>query len=95
VNVWDTLPLVVPVAHIWYFRSLPNKIGYLLGLPTKKLDMIIYYERYVVLMRVRPMLKRQLLIYDFLTEEEYFDILRNFQKKINTWMKTDPKQIHS
>ena len=40
--------LVVPVAHIWYFRSLPNKIGYLLGLPTKKLDMIIYYERYVV-----------------------------------------------
>ena len=41
--------LVVPVAHIWYFRSLPNKIGYLLGLPTKKLDMIIYYERYVVI----------------------------------------------
>ncbi|NHW58995.1 hypothetical protein HA378_27915, partial [Escherichia coli] len=40
--------LVVPVAHIWYFRSLPNKIGYLLGLPSKKLDMIIYYERYVV-----------------------------------------------
>ena len=41
--------LVVPVAHIWYFRSLPNKIGYLLGLPSKKLDMIIYYERYVVI----------------------------------------------
>src|ERR1043166_7629581 len=41
--------LVVPVAHIWYFRSLPNKIGYLLGLPTKKLDMIIYYERYAVI----------------------------------------------
>ena len=44
-----TLILVVPVAHIWYFRSLPNKIGYLLGLPSKKLDMIIYYERYVVI----------------------------------------------
>ena len=43
------IELVVPVAHIWYFRSLPNKIGYLLGLPTKKLDSIIYYERYVVI----------------------------------------------
>jgi len=41
--------LVVPVAHIWYFRTLPNKIGYLLGLPSKKLDMIIYYEKYVVI----------------------------------------------
>ena len=45
------IQLVVPVAHIWYFRSLPNKIGYLLGIPTKKLDMIIYYERYVVIQR--------------------------------------------
>jgi DNA-directed RNA polymerase subunit beta' len=43
--------LVVPVAHIWYFKSLPNKIGYLLGLPSKKLDMIIYYERYVVIIQ--------------------------------------------
>ena len=43
------ISLVVPVAHIWYFKSLPNKIGYLLGLPTKKLDQIIYYERYVVI----------------------------------------------
>ena len=43
------IQLVVPVAHIWYFRSLPNKIGYLLGMPTKKLDSIIYYERYVVI----------------------------------------------
>ena len=43
------ISLVVPVAHIWYFKSLPNKIGYLLGLPTKKLDSIIYYERYVVI----------------------------------------------
>ena len=46
--------LVVPVAHIWYFRSLPNKIGYLLGLPSKKLDMIIYYERYIV---INPVLR--------------------------------------
>ena len=43
------ISLVVPVAHIWYFKSLPNKIGYLLGLPSKKLDTIIYYERYVVI----------------------------------------------
>ena len=43
------IQLVVPVAHIWYFRSLPNKIGYLLGLPTKKLDSVIYYERYIVI----------------------------------------------
>ncbi|MFN5653076.1 MAG: DNA-directed RNA polymerase subunit beta', partial [Flavobacteriia bacterium] len=72
------ISLVVPVAHIWYFRSLPNKIGYLLGLPTKKLDQIIYYERYVVIQagavtgtdkwaNVKKM--------DFLTEEEYLDML--------------------
>ena len=43
------IELVVPVAHIWYFRSLPNKIGYLLGLPTKKLDTVVYYEKYIVI----------------------------------------------
>ncbi|HET8886164.1 MAG TPA: DNA-directed RNA polymerase subunit beta' [Salinimicrobium sp.] len=69
--------LVVPVAHIWYFRSLPNKIGYLLGLPSKKLDMIIYYERYVV---IQPGIAKNvdgspLHQMDFLTEEEYLDIL--------------------
>jgi len=69
--------LVVPVAHIWYFRSLPNKIGYLLGLPSKKLDMIIYYERYVVIQagiakneEGEPLKKM-----DFLTEEEYLNVL--------------------
>jgi len=68
--------LVVPVAHIWYFRSLPNKMGYLLGLPSKKLDMIIYYERYVV---IQPGIAKNaegepLQKMDFLTEEEYLDI---------------------
>ncbi|WP_299107042.1 DNA-directed RNA polymerase subunit beta' [uncultured Tenacibaculum sp.] len=68
--------LVVPVAHIWYFRSLPNKMGYLLGLPSKKLDMIIYYERYVV---IQPGIAKNaegepLQRMDFLTEEEYLDI---------------------
>ena len=71
--------LVVPVAHIWYFRSLPNKIGYLLGLPSKKLDMIIYYERYVV---IQPGLAlnaegESVAKMDFLTEEEYLNILES------------------
>jgi len=79
------IELVVPVAHIWYFRSLPNKIGYLLGLPTKKLDAIIYYERYVVIqpgvLEGRknadgdPILGSQK--FDLLSEEEYNDILDN------------------
>ena len=68
------IQLVVPVAHIWYFRSLPNKIGALLGLQTKKLDMIIYYERYVVV-NPGPKEAEGLKYLDFLTEEEYFDIL--------------------
>ena len=68
------IELVVPVIHIWYFKSLPNKIGYLLGLPTKKLDQIIYYERYIV---IQPGLKEEdgLNKLDFLTEDEYLDIL--------------------
>ena len=79
------IELVVPVAHIWYFRSLPNKIGYLLGLPTKKLDAIIYYERYVVIQpgplegrkdaEGNPLLGSQK--FDLLSEEEYNDILDN------------------
>ena len=78
------IELVVPVAHIWYFRSLPNKIGYLLGLPTKKLDAIIYYERYVVIqpgaMAGRQNEEGDVLgsnVYDLLTEDEYNDILDN------------------
>ena len=66
------IELVVPVAHIWYFRSLPNKIGYLLGLPTKKLDAIIYYEKYVV---IQPGVRTDLAEGDLLSEEEYLDIL--------------------
>lgn len=68
------IELVVPVAHIWYFKSLPNKIGYLLGLPTKKLDQIIYYERYAV---IQPGVKEAdgIAAMDFLTEDEYLDIL--------------------
>ncbi|MFM7301508.1 MAG: DNA-directed RNA polymerase subunit beta', partial [Crocinitomicaceae bacterium] len=82
------ISLVVPVAHIWYFRSLPNKIGYLLGLPTKKLDQIIYYERYVV---INPGSSSQiegvnLKKMDFLTEEEYLDIIDNPLLKDNHYL---------
>jgi DNA-directed RNA polymerase subunit beta' len=69
--------LVVPIAHIWYFRSLPNKIGYILGLPSKKLDMIIYYERYVVIQAgiAKNGEGESVQRLDFLTEEEYLNIL--------------------
>ena len=73
------ISLVVPVVHIWYFKSLPNKVGYLLGLPTKKLDSIIYFERYVV---INPGVKRNdgVKYLDFLTEEEYIDIKESLPK---------------
>ncbi len=82
--------LVVPVAHIWYFRSMPNKIGYLLGLPTKKLDSIIYYERYVV---INPGVKEQdgVKYMDFLTEEEYLDIMDSLPKE-NQYLEDDDPQ---
>ena len=77
------IELVVPVAHIWYFRSLPNKIGYLLGLPTKKLDAIIYYERYVVIQPGAMAGKKDSEgndaigsnVYDLLSEDEYNEIV--------------------
>lgn len=74
------IKLEVPVAHIWYFKTLPNKIGYLLGVPSKKMDSIIYYERYVV---IQPGIKaadgvNQL---DFLSEEEYLTILDTLPKE--------------
>jgi DNA-directed RNA polymerase subunit beta' len=81
------ISLVVPVAHIWYFRSLPNKIGYLLGLPTKKLDSIIYYERYVV---INPGVKEKdgINYLDFLSEEEYLDIIESLPKE-NQYLDND------
>ncbi len=86
------IQLVVPVAHIWYFRSLPNKIGYLLGLPTKKLDSIIYYERYVV---IQPGVKAEDGVnkYDMLSEEEYLDILDSLPKDNQLLEDTDPNKF--
>ncbi len=74
------ISLVVPVAHIWYFRSLPNKIGALLGIPTKKLDAIIYYERYIVIQGGALEGKelsdgRKVTKLEFLSEEEYLDLM--------------------
>jgi len=82
--------LVVPVAHIWYFRSLPNKIGYLLGLPTKKLDMVIYYERYVV---IQPGSASNANYLDLLTEEEYLDIQDSLPKENQMLDDNDPNKF--
>ncbi len=87
--------LVVPVAHIWYFRSLPNKIGYILGVPSKKLDMIIYYERYVVIqtgVATRPD-GEPLNKMDFLTEEEYLDIMDELPVENQYLEDTDPNKF--
>ncbi|MDP4600535.1 MAG: DNA-directed RNA polymerase subunit beta', partial [Polaribacter sp.] len=87
--------LVVPVAHIWYFRSLPNKMGYLLGLPSKKLDMIIYYERYVVIQAgiAKNADGEPLRKLDFLTEEEYLDILDSLPKENQYLDDSDPNKF--
>ena len=85
------IQLVVPVAHIWYFRSLPNKMGYLLGLPTKKLDSIIYYERYVV---IQPgVLSDEVLVNDLLTEDEYLDLLKKLPKDNQYLEDSDPNKF--
>ena len=87
--------LVVPVAHIWYFRSLPNKIGYLLGLPTKKLDMIIYYERYVVVQAGGAVDNEgtPLEYLQFLTEEEYLDALERLPRENQYLEDKDPNKF--
>ncbi|WP_299395811.1 DNA-directed RNA polymerase subunit beta' [uncultured Gelidibacter sp.] len=87
--------LVVPVAHIWYFRSLPNKIGYVLGLPSKKLDMIIYYERYVVIQagNAKNIDGEPLKRLDFLTEEEYLTILESLPQDNQYLDDNDPNKF--
>ena len=93
------IALVVPVAHIWYFRSLPNKIGYLLGLPTKKLDQIIYYERYVVIQlgamagKKIESLGRPLEENDLLSEEEYMEVMEQVSKDNAYLEDTDPNKF--
>ncbi len=84
------IKLVVPVAHIWYFRSLPNKIGYLLGLASKKLDAVIYYERYVV---IQPGNVEGVQALDLLSEEEYFDIIDKLPKENQALEDSDPNKF--
>ena len=90
------ISLVVPVAHIWYFRSLPNKIGYLLGLPSKKLDAVIYYERYIV---IQPGAAsgiegcEDLAKLDLLTEDEYLDIVDKLPRENQYLEDSDPNKF--
>ena len=86
------IQLVVPVAHIWFFRSLPNKIGSLLGLPTKKLESIIYYEKYVV---INPGIKQAdgVNYLDFLSEEEYFEIMDKLPQDNQYLDDSDPNKF--
>ena len=86
------IKLVVPVAHIWYFRSLPNKIGYLLGIASKKLDAVIYYEKYIV---IQPGAAEEQGIkkMDLLTEEEYFDVLDRLPKDNYLLEDSDPNKF--
>jgi DNA-directed RNA polymerase subunit beta' len=86
------IELVVPVAHIWYFKSLPNKIGYLLGLPTKKLDQIVYYERYVVV-QAGVKAEEGVQYLDFLTEDEYLDIMDKLPKENHLLDDDDPNKF--
>ena len=89
------IQLVVPVAHIWYSKSNPNKIGYLLGLPSKKLDMIIYYERYVVIQPGSATNEEgePLQFLDFLTEDEYLDALEKIPAENRYLDDEDPKKF--
>ncbi|MGH1338349.1 MAG: DNA-directed RNA polymerase subunit beta' [Aureispira sp.] len=89
------IKLVVPVVHIWYFKSLPNKIGYLLGYSSKKLETIIYYERYVV---IQPgvIADREIngsLQKDLITEEEYLDIMESLPKDNHLLPDEDPNKF--
>ena len=97
------IQLVVPIAHIWYFRSLPNKIGYLLGMPTKKLDSIIYYERYVVIQPGvlgpkndddnRGLEDGVCRMYDTLTEDEYMELLEKVPANNAYLEDSDPQKF--
>ncbi len=86
------ITLTVPVAHIWYFRSSPNKIGYLLGIPSKKLEGIVYYERYIV---IQAGVKAQdgVKVNDFLTEDDYLAIMETLPKDNQLLDDSDPNKF--
>jgi len=87
------IQLVVPIAHIWYFRSLPNKMGYLLGMPSKKLDNIIYYEKYVIIQPGILEGKEGIAVGETLTEEEYLDLIDTLPKENQYLDDSDPNKF--
>ena len=85
------IKLVVPVVHIWFFKSLPNKIGYLLGMSSKNLEALVYYEKYVV---IQPGVKDgEVNKYDLLTEEDYFSIIDSLPKENSMLDDSDPNKF--
>jgi len=87
------IQLVVPVAHIWYFRSLPNKMGYLLGMPTKKMDAIIYYEKYVIIQAGAADNGENIIDNELITEEEYLDIMEALPRENQLLEDSDPNKF--
>src|SRR3954468_19718336 len=96
------IKLVVPIVHIWYFKSLPNKIGYLLGVSSKKMESIVYYERYVVVSagEAEDMIRTKLNLKEsedtkqqLLTEDEYLEILDAISKDNNHLPDEDPMKF--
>ncbi|MTK54429.1 DNA-directed RNA polymerase subunit beta' [Paludibacter sp.] len=87
------ISLVVPIAHIWYFRSLPNKIGYLLGMSTKKLDSIIYYEKYVIIQPGILEGRENIVRGELLSEEEYLDLIDELPRENQQLDDTDPNKF--
>ena len=94
------IKLVVPVVHIWYFKSLPNKIGYLLGMSSKKLESIVYYERFCVI-QPGPMAEGVMIngelksykVHDLITEEEYLEVLETLPKENQMLDDNDPNKF--
>ncbi len=86
------ITLTVPVAHIWYFRSTPNKIGSLLGVPAKKLESVVYYERYIV---IQAGAAKELGVSNLslLSEDEYLDILDKLPKENQALDNSDPEKF--
>ena len=86
------IQLVVPVAHIWFFKSLPNKIGALLGLSSKDVDAVIYYEKYIVIqpgMAESDNVRKNTL----LTEEEYYEVVDNLPAENKLLDDNDPNKF--
>ncbi|MCQ2260720.1 MAG: DNA-directed RNA polymerase subunit beta' [Bacteroidales bacterium] len=88
------IELVVPVAHIWFFRSLPNKIGTLLDIPSKKLEQVIYYEKYIVLQPGKAMLNETpVKKLDLLTEEDYYMVKESLPEGNEQLDDSDPDKF--